>query len=64
MSNRNKTRKAITLLLLILKLEPRLCPLLLTGFSLIPVPRLKDMLKREISSLGILLIEVSGTKTL
>ena len=64
MSNRNKTRKATILLLLIPKLESRLYSLLLTGFSLIPVPKLKDILKREISSLGILLIEVLGTETL
>jgi hypothetical protein len=63
MSNRNKTRKATTSLLLIPKLEPRPRSLLLTGFSLIPVPKSKDTLKREISPLGILLIEVSGTET-
>jgi hypothetical protein len=35
----------------------------LTGFSLIPVPKPKDMLKREISPSGTLLTEVSGTET-
>jgi hypothetical protein len=64
MSNRNKTGKATTLLLIIPRLEPRLYPLLLTGFSLIPVPKPKDIFKREVSPLGISLAEASGTETL
>jgi hypothetical protein len=64
MSNRNKTGKATTLLLIILRLKPRLYPLLLTSFSLIPVPKPKDTLKREVSPSGTLLVEASGTETL
>jgi hypothetical protein len=63
MSNRNKTGKTTAVLLLIPKLEPRPRSLLLTGFSLIPVPKPKDTFKREVSPLGTLLAEVSGTET-
>jgi hypothetical protein len=63
MSDRNKTGKATTSSPPIPKLEPRPRPSSLTGFSLIPVPKSKDTLKREISPSGTLSTEVSGTET-
>jgi hypothetical protein len=36
----------------------------LTGFSLIPVPKPKDIFKQEVSPSGTLLVEASGTETL
>jgi hypothetical protein len=38
--------------------------LLLTGFSLIPVLKSKDILKREVSPLGTLLVEALDIETL
>ena len=63
MSDRNKTGKATTSSPTTPRLEPRPRPSSLTGFSLIPVPKPKDTLKREVSPSGTSSAEASGTET-